>query len=112
MSSPSDVGFTLKYEAGSAETKDRIAKLEDGLNEAKAGLESLREFKERDEMLEIVKAVIDSKERLKQTNESQPFELLVEKVQEEIIKKLTEYNKSTVEEVRDNAQAIVDTISN
>jgi hypothetical protein len=99
--------FALNYDKTSQKSLDKLTKLEDGLTESQQGLESMLKSKEKDDMLEIVKAVVGAKDRVKETGDAQPLEILVEAVQKELIKKLTEYYNNTVEDVRDNAQEII-----
>lgn len=100
--------FALNYDQTSQVSQEKLAKLEDGLTKSQQSLESMIKSKERDDMLEIIKAVSSAKDRVAQTGDAQPLELLVEKIQEEIMKQVTQYYTSTVELVRKNAQEIVD----
>lgn len=100
--------FALNYDQNTQASQNKLSRLDGELVSAQKGLEELRKSKEKEDMLEIIKAVYGAKERVAQTGDAQPIELLLETIQKELIKKLTEYYTKTVENVRDNAQEIVD----
>lgn len=99
--------FALNFDVTTQASKDKLTKLDEELSNVRKGLETLVDSKEKEDMLEIIKAVEGAKERVAQTGDAQPLELLFETIQEEIVKKLTEYYTSTIESVRDNAQEII-----
>ena len=100
--------FALNYDQTSQQSQDKLSRLDEEISNVRSGLETLIDSKEKDDMLEIIKAVEGAKERVAQTGDAQPIELLLETIQEEIVKKLTDYYTSTIEDVRDNAQEIID----
>ncbi len=98
---------TSKYSPGATATTERMDKLSDGLDKTLEELQSITQSKQRDDMIEIIQAAQSAQERLLQTNQVDPFVLLIEKTQEETIKQLAIYFESTMSKSRENISEIM-----
>lgn len=79
---------TENYSPGATQTTERMNKLREGLDSSKKELERFNVSTAKDDLIKIIESAQESQARLEQTGETEPFVILYEQLQKEVIKQL------------------------